>query len=392
MRYHLRLLRFFALSLAVLSITFSTTTQGQETEPDYGKLDAALLGAVSSGLPGAQDVSEEVREHIAQFTSHSVKDVQGSDYVDGLIKTDGSLDGLRSLGVIVQSVVGEVVSARMPVESLSQLTSLPNVEFIEASRQLAPFNDTSVPSTGATNFHNAGIDGTGAIVVVIDTDIDFTHNDFRNPDGTTRIKFICDQTDAPLGGDGTCPGLGSPTGGTLWTEAQINTHLDGGNQVRQAFTETHGSHVTGSAAGDDSTYGGMAPGADIIFVKSTLSSDDVVNSLSFIDQKAGELGLPYVINMSFGGHSGPHDGTDAMSLAINSLVGAGIQGKAVVAAGGNEGGSNIHASADLVNGAQTVQIDVPGGAVQFAVEIWYDGTETFTFGFTDSLGGGQTSF
>jgi len=79
-------------------------------------------------------------------------------------------------------------------------------------------------------------------------------------------------------------------------------------------------------------------------------------------------------------------------LAINSLVGAGIQGKAVVAAGGNEGGSNIHASADLVNGAQTVQIDVPGGAVQFAVEIWYDGTETFTFGFTDSLGGGQTSF
>lgn len=389
MRYYLRLLRFIALSLAVLSITFSNTTQGQEPQPDYGKLDTALLGAVSSSLPGAQVVSEEVRGHIAQFTSYGFTDADGTEYIDGLIKTNGSLDGFRSLGVIVQSVVGEVVSARMPVETISQLTSLPNVEFIEASRQLAPFNDTSVPSTGATNFHNAGIDGTGAIVVVIDSDIDFTHNDFRNTDGTTRIKFLCDQTDAPQAGDATCPGLGSPIGGTLWTEAQINTHLDGGTQVRQTFTETHGSHVTGSAAGNDSTYGGMAPGADIIFVKSTLSSHDVVNSLSFIDQKAGELGLPYVINMSFGGHFGPHDGTDAMSVAINSLVGAGIQGKAVVAAAGNEGGSNIHASADLAGGNQTVQFDVPAGAVQFFVETWYDGNEDFTFGFTDSQGGGQ---
>ena len=52
MRSHPRAFRFFALFLVALSVTlsFSTATQGQEPAPDYGKLDAALLGVVSPSL------------------------------------------------------------------------------------------------------------------------------------------------------------------------------------------------------------------------------------------------------------------------------------------------------------------------------------------------------
>ena len=180
--------------------------------------------------------------------------------VRALLKTDGSFDGLAELGVTIQSTVGNVSAVRIPVDALAALTNLPNVEFIEAARKLSLTNDISVPSTGATAFHDAGLDGSGAVVAVIDTGVDFTHQDFRNPDGTTRIKYICDQTAPPLPGDNTCPGDGTSNGGTLWTEAQINAALTGSGTVRQQDTNGHGTHVLGTAAGDDATFGGMAAG------------------------------------------------------------------------------------------------------------------------------------
>ena len=39
-----------------------------------------------------------------------------------------------------------------------------------------------------------GVSGSGVIVAVLDRGIDWTHDDFRNPDGTTRIKWMLDMT------------------------------------------------------------------------------------------------------------------------------------------------------------------------------------------------------
>ncbi|NIU67105.1 MAG: hypothetical protein GWN73_17405, partial [Actinobacteria bacterium] len=51
------------------------------------------------------------------------------------------------------------------------------------------------------------------VVGVVDTGIDFTHDDFRNEDGTTRIQYIWDQTDCgntnpPTDADGNYYGCG----------------------------------------------------------------------------------------------------------------------------------------------------------------------------------------
>ena len=131
----------------------------------------------------------------------------GTVYIGALVVTnDGSTDGLEELGVLVGGALGNVVVARIPLASLGAVTALPTVEFAEAVERMSPATNLSVPETGAPTFRNVtGLDGSGVIIGVIDSGVDFTHPDFRNADGTTRILLLCDQTTPPGGGD-SCPG------------------------------------------------------------------------------------------------------------------------------------------------------------------------------------------
>ena len=249
------LLPALLLTIAVLAFSISITS-GQGPEPRPEKLDATLLGmmaketgqyknsAIGSGSgiePNKKKKKDAGSPESAGFALSAFTDDRSA--IRALIKTDGSLDGLDELGVEIQSVVGSVVAVSIPSDSLLQLTSLSNVEYIEAAHKLSLSNDISVPTTGAPGFHDSDIDGSGVIVAVIDSGVDFTHDDFRNSDGTTRIKFICDQTDPPQGGDNTCPGNGTFDGGTLWTESQINAALTGSGTVRQVDDNGHGTSL-----------------------------------------------------------------------------------------------------------------------------------------------------
>lgn len=179
-----------------------------------------------------------------------------------------------------------------------------------------------------------------------------------------------------------------------------NLHLN--RSVRMTDLVGHGTHVAGTAAGNGrgtngglpaGTFKGMAPGADLIVVRATrtyiggFSTADIVNALAFIDQKAQELGLPYVVNMSFGGQFGPHDGTSLHEQAIDSLVGPGKPGKAVVVAAGNEGNEAIHAGGNLTqDGSAALSVNVPNGSQYFLADIWYEGSDIFGVGFLTPTG------
>ena len=86
-----------------------------------------------------------------------------------------------------------------------------------------------------------------------------------------------------------------------------------------------------------------------------------------------------MVNLSLGGHGGPHDGTESDALAISQAFGPGKPGKVAVAAAGNEGNDKIHADGSVSTGPQTVSFTVPAGTTYVRLSVWYPSSDGFSF-------------
>ncbi len=193
--------------------------------------------------------------------------------------------------------------------------------------------------------------GRGVLMLIADSGIDWQRQDFRNGDGSTRIRFLWDQT---LNAE--------------FSAAQIDVALLAGNPEEQfrmlpsLDVSGHGTAVAGIAAGanPESGYEGAAPKAEYLIVK--LGSADplgfprtteLMRAVAWGLQKAELLGMPLVINLSFGNSYGAHDGS---SLLERFLDNAAEIGRTVICVGsGNEGANGGHAAGRVQNGQTTRQ-------------------------------------
>src|SRR3569833_1110355 len=85
------------------------------------------------------------------------------------------------------------------VQMLARLASAPQVKSIEASRPMYPALDTSVPEIRADHVHSGSaslppLHGSGVLIGIIDFGLDFTHDDFRDANGDSRIELLWDQS------------------------------------------------------------------------------------------------------------------------------------------------------------------------------------------------------
>jgi len=300
---------------------------------------------------------------------------------------------LEAAGAIVRTEVpGGIFTAYLPEAAVDAVAALPGVQRIHGAVTYEPNLNASLPTTMADIQRTAGpgftgANGAGVLIGDIDTGVSFSHEDFDDAGGNTRIVRIWDQTDA----------VGPNPSGYAYGSEWLPASIDAGTGVcRERDTNGHGTHVMGILAGDGSgtggaiaayTYVGMAPKADIVEVKSDLSDTHIVDGLAYFFGLATTLGQPAVMNMSFGSQYGPHDGTDPLEVAISSLTGA---GKLVCVSAGNDAGSisplyHIHASANaIVPTPASVTMTLSGSASGriIAVDGYYEATEAMNVTIT----------
>jgi len=281
------------------------------------------------------------------------------------------------LDIPIQFVAGTVAGMRVSAEELSRLAASSDVVYVEPVWKAHPALDDSMTAIHANTlrFASPALTGEGVLIGVVDTGVDYTHLDFRTDrdgDGfeeSSRIASIWDQTEGLFG--------------VHYDQADIERDLRLGfgpdeGFVRESDTDGHGTHVLGVAAGDGSSSAaglvGVAPEADLIVVKTSFYTSDILNGVEFILDEAAVRGQPVVVNLSLGGHSGPHDGTSLFEQALSEL--ATESGATIIVSAGNEGDETIHVSQRLsVGGSQTFSL-LPS-SVSAEAEIWYPGSSSF---------------
>lgn len=257
---------------------------------------------------------------------------------------------------------------------IEELAALLEVIFIEKPKKLSYQLDYSVIAACIapvwTNPYN--LSGEGVLVGIIDSGIDYTHPDFRNEDGSTRIHSIYDEKS-----------------GTIYESDIINRalNIDDSTLRRRLIpisdVSGHGTHVAGIAAGNgrasDGRYRGVAYKSQLIVVR--LGEDEFNNTarlmegIDYVIKTAIMLKKPVAINISIGNNYGAHDGNSLLESYINAV--SGIWKNVISVGTGNDAAMGIHSFGVLTNRTDTVELGIGENEISLDVQLWKNYSDTF---------------
>lgn len=345
-----------AKGTVTVSVALSTKPLGATVAPD---------SLVTGGLPAKAS---------QQSQTSAVKAQQ-----DQVI---GKARGLGAKALGRASKAANVVALSIPAGKLTDLTKIAGVLSVKPiakyETQADPGGSGSLAQAAdyleATSVRAAGYDGTGVKVGVIDSGIDFTHENLGGP-GTVAAYDACNaqNTVAPTGVCAALFGPGAPKvkGGTDFVgENWPDTAEEPDPNPIDA--EGHGTHVSDIIGGRsaDGTHKGIAPGVDLYALKvcsSVSTSCSGVGILEAIDWSLDPNGdgditdALDIINLSLGSSYG--QGQDDSTVAINNAVRAGVV--AVISAGNSADRPFIVGSPSTAAGAISVaQTALPDDKLQ----------------------------
>ncbi|MCD8134032.1 MAG: S8 family serine peptidase [Clostridiales bacterium] len=231
--------------------------------------------------------------------------------------------------------------------------------------------------------------GTGILVAIIDSGIDYAHPDFRNADGTTRIVELYDQVS-----------------GEIFDSDQINKALAQTTEseryriVPSRDTSGHGTHVAGICAGNGrasgGVYRGVAPESPILIVKMGNADPDgfprtteLMLAVDYVLRRARELQMPVAVNISFGNNYGSHAGTSLLETYLSEV--SSFWKSVIVTGSGNEGASRIHTSGFLSDGSvaanrETIVFSVGEYEPSLNLQLWKSYEDVFDIYLHDPQG------
>ena len=262
-----------------------------------------------------------------------------------IIKYHGNLEGLEEAGILFEPLIAGYGILTVPEPLVEAVAELEQIEYVEKPKRYFyqitnPVSDSCIAQVSGRDL---SLTGKGVLLAVLDSGIDITLPEFRKTDGSTRIRYLLDQT----------------IGNREFSGEELDEFLLSGerNSLPGMDTSGHGTAVAGIAAAspvrrEEGNYQGVATEAELLIVKlgipearSFPRTTEIMRGITWAIRKSLELGMPLVINLSFGNSYGAHDGA---SLIERFLDNAAEIGRTVICVGsGNEGANGGHLAGSL---------------------------------------------
>ncbi len=292
-----------------------------------------------------------------------------------IVKYSGNLSRIASEAIQVTELLNEYAILVVRESLLTRLAEIPEIEYIEKPKRLYFARTAGKRASCMTPVQRLPLNltGRGILVAMLDSGVDYRHPEFLNPDGTTRIRALWDQS---VQGN-------PPEGyylGTEFTSEQINEALENeDNPPISVDISGHGTGVLGIAAGNQ----GVAYESELLVVKlgnpreeGFPRTTELMQGLDYVIRKALEYQMPVAVNISFGNTYGSHTGTSLLETYISDVSNL---GKSVICVGsGNEGAGTGHTSGILQEGAiQNVEFVVASYEPTLNLQIWKNYVDRF---------------
>ncbi|WP_342366608.1 S8 family peptidase [Clostridium aminobutyricum] len=331
-----------------------------------------------------------------------VNKVLSEDYLDLVIDNSGiNFEKDRENITPINNMHSMV---HVPIEGLDRCIYQYNIYQFLYSLQ----SRISLEESGVFRVRNTleyGFQGQGILIAVIDTGIEYQHQAFINPDNTSRIVSIWDQT---INEGGEIP-VGF-TYGTEYTQEMINEALSSDNPlaiVPSTDENGHGTMIAGIAAGNDNPFeefSGVAPKAELIIVKLKQAKrvnknvflvpedricyqdTDIMLGIKYAETVAQNLRRPLAICIALGTNQTGHDGHGALAAYLRSITQQSRM--CAVIAVGNEGRKRRHyfGSMEDTQASAEFEMVVSRNDRGFSMELWTSSPSQVSIDITSPTG------
>nr|WP_312215195.1 S8 family peptidase [Clostridioides sp.] len=266
------------------------------------------------------------------------------------------------------------------VRGLEDILSMRSVSNVKKTVRMAPLSKVSEDITNGIvstedigvnyfkNNPNISITGRGVIITVADSGIDYLHQDFIYPDGTSKILYLWDQTK-----DGN-----PPEGfyiGTEYTREDINRAIQENDASLSQDEIGRGTMISGICAGMGNInpeYAGIAEDAELIIVKlATIDgfyNDAMLHvSSEYAYKKAAQMRRPLVINLSLGSNN-------LLGLTNIDTTRYYDRGYCEVVGAGDEGDTQTHTSGRLnfKGEVANVEFELNEDEEELTIDLWVE--------------------
>lgn len=295
-------------------------------------------------------------------------------------------------GIVFGAQAGDIYTLRVPVERLSMLDESKDVILYSISHHIAqPENDAARYDTRSDSVYmgygvegGTPFNGEGVYVGITDWGFDYTNLSYNNRgDSNRRVERAWDhfrlRGPAPAGFDYGTEIIGY--------NSLMNYKGDTANLYHY---NTHGTHVTGIAAGNGirGQYRGHAPKARILLCSFGLGEAEWMDGVEWMRNVARDSSRRLVVNSSWGMYSfSCLDGRSLLSQAIDNWS---AEGTVFCTSAGNNGDNDFHISRNFSQNSDTLRTVATyytcDNCIGQALIIWGEQGHDFSAGFRMQAG------